>query len=134
MFKLTNKKVEQKEDKKSFSLKDFVQPISNLQNQSEQYKVLQELLNADNNLQLKTEINKPFTFAVIETYSKFILDLGFNDSSELINYFTQNYQKYAISKKRQGRKEIVEALKTLAQNQLNQILPQPNLQPPLPTR
>lgn len=130
MSKEEKSKTKKEDKKETFSLKDFVQPIAAQQNQSEQYKILQELLNADNNLQLKTEINKPFTFSVIDLYSKFLKDNGFTDSSELIEHFITQYLKYSISKKRAGRKEIVEALKSLGiQSQLNMIPNTQNLPP-----
>lgn len=124
---MTNKKT----TKTDFSLRDFVQPIETKNAESEQFRVLSQLLDADKNLELKTEINKPFSFAVLNVYVKFLRENSFVDVAEMIENFIQNYFKLSISKKRAGRKEIIDALKSLGmQYQQNQLM---NQIPQLPT-
>lgn len=124
---MTNKKT----TKTDFSLRDFVQPIETKNAESEQFRVLSQLLDADKNLELKTEINKPFSFAVLNVYVKFLRENSFVDVAEMIENFIQNYFKLSISKKRAGRKEIIDALKSLGiQYQQSQLM---NQIPQLPT-
>jgi len=64
-------------------------------------------------LKLKTEINKPFTFSVLSVFASFLNESGFDDTAEIVEKFMREYFLLSISKKRQGRKEIIDALKSL---------------------
>lgn len=96
----------------NIGFKQFAQPISGQQNSSEQFKILEDLQDSEKNLELKTEINKPFSFAVLSVYSKFLRDLDFIEIADIIDNFKKEYYKLNISKKRAGRKEIIDALKS----------------------
>lgn len=112
----TDSKIEEK--KVNFSLEDLIKPNTNVQNnQTEQYKILLDLMDADKNLELKTEINKPFSFAVLSSYADFMDSCDFKEVANIIRNFAKNYYKLSISKKRMGRKEIIEALKSLGMQQ-----------------
>lgn len=97
-----------------FELKDCV--VSSERQESEQFKALNEFMSSKKDLKMKTEINKPLTFSVMSIYAKFLKDLGFDDTAQDIQDFKEEYEQYAVSKKRGGRKEFVEMYRNLNQS------------------
>lgn len=114
------------------SIEDFdlrKQLLDKTTNQSEQFKILMELLSTKD-IKTKTEINKPHSFAVLSVFSKFLEDLGFSDSSNIINFYMEEYMLLNLSKKRASRKEIIEGLKALG-FQADSLQINPNMTQPI---
>lgn len=96
-----------------FDLSQFSKPVSINQSESEQFKVLNNLMDTKTDLEAKTDINKPFSFAVLNAWKTYLIDLGLKEIAGDIDNFVSYYLKICISKKRNGRKEIIEAVKSL---------------------
>ncbi|MGQ4876463.1 MAG: hypothetical protein ACP6IY_20560 [Promethearchaeia archaeon] len=82
-------------------------------------KVVEELLN-DNNLETKTELERPLRWSCIKMVQEYIEDHNLKQSNKILNNFIDVSFHYLISKKRQGRKEYIEALKSLSHLQEDQ--------------
>lgn len=73
-------------------------------------EILKDLLNADSNLDLKTEIKKPLQLAIFQSFSNFISTKGFINCSLFLDDVIKTFLRYNISKDRQSRKEIISAI------------------------
>lgn len=78
-------------------------------------EIVVELLDSTKNLDEKTELDKPLIWSTLHSMKKYIEEKGLENSAKIIEKFTNQSFKYLISKKRQGRKEYIEALNSLAQ-------------------
>jgi len=83
-----------------------------VQTESENYKILRELIN-DQNIELKTEINKPFDFSVLKLIAEYLRDNKLPYSASLIDKFIKISFKYLLSKNRKSREEIIRALHSI---------------------
>lgn len=92
-------------------------PIENLfSDKSEidvKQKIVEELLN-NKNLETKTELKSPLSWSCMTTLETFLESKNLKISASILNGFTSLSFKYLISKERKGRKEYIEALKTLS--------------------
>lgn len=89
-------------------LKDFIE-----NNEITIQKILNNLLNGDKNLDLKTHIYKPKQLASLFTLAKHLKNQKYNGASKLIMDFIETYLRYMVSFKRESRKEIIKALSNL---------------------
>jgi len=84
--------------------------------QSSSFKeILNDLLDGDENLDLKTQIFKPKDLASLNVISVLLENMGFNKSSNLIMQFIEVYLRYMVSYKRLSRSEIIKAISNVAQ-------------------
>jgi len=84
--------------------------------QSSSFKeILNDLLDGDENLDLKTQIFKPKDLASLNVISVLLENMGFNKSSNLVMQFIEVYLRYMVSYKRLSRSEIIKAISNVAQ-------------------
>ncbi len=76
-------------------------------------QILNNLLNSDKNLALKTEINKPKKLAILLTLAKYLKSQKYIKSHNLIIGFIDTYLIYMVSNKRKSRIEVIKALSNL---------------------
>lgn len=76
-------------------------------------QIIEELLNEDN-LETKTELDKPLRWSCLNSIDDFINSKQLPISSGILKKFIGMSYKLLISHKREGRKEYVEALKSLS--------------------
>ena len=75
--------------------------------------ILQALMTADVNINMKTDIEFPKELAQLETIGLFIKQKGYIKTGKLIIDFCTLYKEMRVSLKRKGRKEIIEALSSM---------------------
>ena len=68
------------------------------------------MIQSDKNLDLKTEIDKPFKFSALKCYSDFLRQNNLIESAQVIETFMSDSFRYLISKSRKSREEIIKAL------------------------
>lgn len=73
-------------------------------------EILNNLLEGDKNLDLKTEIFKPKHLAGLNTIRIALKDAECTISSGIIRIFTEQYLRYMVSNKRKSRTEIIKAI------------------------
>lgn len=73
-------------------------------------KILNALLDGDENLDLKTHINKPKQLAGLETISDVLKDAKCKESQKHIDRWTLKYLRYMVSFKRLSRTETIRAI------------------------
>jgi len=83
-------------------------------------KIVEELLDSEKNLETKTELNKPITWTCLNVMNDFINDKKFKKSGQILGGFMNTAFKYLISHNREGRKEYIEALKSLSRMMENE--------------
>lgn len=91
-------------------LKDL---FSNDESMDIKQKIVEEMLNEEN-LDRKTELDKPIRWACMDIIQQELEKNKMDISSQILKRFTDTSFKYLISKTRQGRKEYIEALNSLA--------------------
>lgn len=84
-------------------------------------QILNNLLNAENNLNLKSQVERPKELASLFILSKYLKQYNFKNSGELLQLFINTFLEYMISYKREGRKEIIRALTNLIENEKKNI-------------
>jgi len=89
-------------------LKDFIAT-----NEINIEQILNNLINSDKNIALKTEIYNPKNLAILHTYAKHLKSYGYKKSYKLIIDFIEIYLKFMVSNKRKSRTEIIKALTNL---------------------
>jgi len=67
-------------------------------------------MNPNTNLEVKTEVDKPFLFAGLKTYRDYLIDNNLKECSEILTTFMKNAFTLLISKKRKSREEIIRAI------------------------
>lgn len=72
-------------------------------------KILRALMESKD-IELKTEIPNPLGLAKLKALSVYLKAEKYKDSSGTINAFIEYFLKYMVSNKREGRKEIVQAI------------------------
>ena len=78
-------------------------------------QILNNLLNSDKNLSLKTEIYNPKKLAILYTLGIYLKNKKYPKTAKLINDFINTYLKYMVSNKRKSRNEVIRALAPLIQ-------------------
>ncbi len=76
-------------------------------------QILNNLINSDKNIALKTEIYNPKKLATLLTYAEYLKSRKFVKSYKVIKEFIDNYLKYMVSNKRKSRMEVIKALTNL---------------------
>ena len=84
-------------------------------------QILNNLLNAENNLNLKTQVNKPKQLASLFILSKYLEKNNFENSGKLLESFINIFLEYMISYRREGRKEVIRALTNLIETEKHRI-------------
>lgn len=80
--------------------------------ENEFFKILDVLISSDSNLDLKTEIDKPFKFSALKCYSDFLKSNNMVESANVLEIFMSDSFRYLISKNRKSRDEIIKALQS----------------------
>jgi len=73
-------------------------------------KILNNMLDGTQNLDLKTHIFKPKQLASLDVFSDFLKEGKVIKGSEKIAAFTKKYKGYMVSYNRLSRKEVIKAL------------------------
>lgn len=73
-------------------------------------KILNNLINNTDNLELKTEIHKPKELASLVSYANYLKENDFEIPYNTIMDFIEAYLKYMVSFNRMSRTEIIKAL------------------------
>lgn len=76
-------------------------------------EIIEQLLNNEN-LETKTELHKPLRWSCLDTIKDFIEQKQLSKSANILKKFVNKSYQLLISHKREGRKEYVEALKSLS--------------------
>jgi len=76
-------------------------------------QILNNLLNNDKNLELKTRVFKPKKLSALLTFAKYLKIVKLPISSKLITDFIADYLKYMISYKGLSRIEVINAISNL---------------------
>ena len=79
-------------------------------------EILNNLLDGEENLDLKTHIHKPKELASLNVIAVMLETMGYNKSSNLILNFIEIYLRYMVSFKRLSRSEIIRAISNLSQD------------------
>jgi len=91
-------------------LKDFLET-----NDITIQQILNNLINSDKNIALKTEIYNPKKLATLLTYAEYLKSRKFVKSYKVIFNFIETYLKYMVSNKRKSRMEVIKALTNLTE-------------------
>jgi len=70
--------------------------------------VTKELLDAEHNLDLKSEVHSPYAFSALRGFADYARDLGFIDGAEFIDNMITYILRFYYSKDRKSRNEIIE--------------------------
>jgi response regulator of citrate/malate metabolism len=76
-------------------------------------KVVEKLINNED-LESKTELNKPLRWSCLETIQNFIEKKDMSITANILKNFMNTSFTYLISNERKGRKEYIEALNALS--------------------
>ncbi len=76
-------------------------------------QILNNLLDGNDNLDLKTHIFRPKQLATLSILNTHLENLKFTKSSKLIESFIDTYLRYMVSYKRMSRIEVIKALTNL---------------------
>ena len=79
-------------------------------------EILNNLLDGEENLDLKTHIHKPKELASLNVISIMLETMGYNKSSNLVIQFIEIYLRYMVSFKHLSRSEIIRAISNLSQD------------------
>lgn len=79
--------------------------------------ILKSLLDADNDLELKTQVIVPKDIAGLQVLVEALKIYELEDSSKLLEEFIIYYLKLMVSYQRRGRKEIVDAVSGLMERE-----------------
>ena len=78
-------------------------------------EILNNLLDGEENLDLKTHVHKPKELASLNVIAMLLETMGYNKSSDLVMRFIEIYLRYMVSFKRLSRTEIIRAISNLSQ-------------------
>lgn len=79
-------------------------------------EILNNLLDGEQNLDLKTHVHKPKELASLNVIAMLLETMGYNKSSDLVMRFIEIYLRYMVSFKRLSRTEIIRAISNLSQD------------------
>lgn len=75
--------------------------------------ILVDLLDGEENLDLKTHIKNPQALATLKLISKFLKMENYTGSGKLLKMYIKIYLRYMVSFDRESRKEIIQAVSSL---------------------
>lgn len=75
--------------------------------------ILMDLLDGEQNLDLKTHIKNPQALAALKLISKFLKMESYTGSAKLLKKYITIYLRYMVSLDRESRKEIIQAVSSL---------------------
>ena len=78
------------------------------------------LLNKDNDIETKTEIDNPLALSGITLYQRYFEKKGLDKPAKTLKKWTDTYLTYQISNKRKSRSEFVKVAQLLLANELNE--------------
>lgn len=111
---MVNKK-ENKENKEETkigkSLSDFFSKTETKDKESELFRLINQFINSEKNIELKTRIKNPIAWSAYSVVSDLVEKLGFSLGKELMDRFIAYYFKYEISHDGLSRDEFVKAIK-----------------------
>jgi len=84
-------------------------------------QILNNLINSDKNIALKTEIYNPKKLATLLSYAEYLKSRKFVKSYKIIFNFIETYLKYMVSNKRKSRMEVIKALTNLTERKETEI-------------
>lgn len=73
-------------------------------------QILNNLLDGEINLDLKTQVHKPRKLSVLVAITKYLESINFKYSSNTLKVFIEQYLRYMVSFDRKSRKEIIKAI------------------------
>ncbi len=76
-------------------------------------QILNNLLSAEQNLELKSHVFRPKELAVLDVLANDLKSKGLPISSKVLKDFINMYLKYMVSFKRLSRKEVIKALSSM---------------------
>jgi hypothetical protein len=79
--------------------------------------ILKSLLNADSDLELKTQVLVPKDVAGLQVIASILRMYKLNGSAQLLETFIEYYLKLMVSYQRRGRKEIIDAVSGLMERE-----------------
>lgn len=79
-------------------------------------EILNNLLDGEENLDLKTHVHKPKELASLNVIAMLLETMGYNKSFNLVMEFIKIYLRYMVSFKRLSRTEIIRAISNLSQD------------------
>ena len=80
-------------------------------------QVLLTLLDGKNDIDIKSEIHAPRNITILTVIRDYFEEKGMKKCANTLSVFIKYYCRYMISHDRQSRKEIVEAFKSLREQQ-----------------
>jgi len=80
--------------------------------ENELSKLISELIN-DKNIELKTEIQNPFTMSLLDSLGEYLEQKGLKQSSNLLKTFLFYFRVNMISFNRKSRTEYIKAINSL---------------------
>lgn len=80
-------------------------------------KILNNLIEADKNLDLKTHIFKPKQLSSLIVIQEYFKSIGLNISSDLIKSFMKHFKRLMVSYKRLSRIEIIKAISSILEKE-----------------
>jgi len=97
-------------------LREFMNEIIPTKNISLQ-KILNNLIEGDENLDLKTHIFKPKQLASLIVIQEYLENIGLTNSSDLIKSFMKHFKRLMVSYKRLSRTEIIKAISSILEKE-----------------
>jgi len=85
-------------------------PVSNDSELARELAQLVSSLMTVDNLELKSEVGNPLNLTRLKTMGAWAKQEGIGGVQQSIDQFIQDYLKFMVSKKRQGRLEVVKAI------------------------
>jgi len=80
-------------------------------------KILNNLIEGDKNLDLKTHIFKPKQLAGLVVIQEYLKIIGLTKSSDLIKSFMKHFKRLMVSYKRLSRIEIIKAISSILEKE-----------------
>lgn len=94
-----------------FKINDAIDNIfTSAENEESIFKIIKIILDPTEDLEVKTEIRKPFLFSALKTYRDYLLSHKLKDSAGILSTFMENSFRLLISKDRKSREEIIKAI------------------------
>ena len=90
------------------------------QGSSVEKEILSEVLSLDN-LDRKTDLGRPITWAILTAVQNFLKVHALSSSSNILEQFVETSFRYLISKNRRGRQEYVQGLQAFAEAEKEKI-------------
>lgn len=82
-------------------------------------------LTSNDDLDTKSEVNETFKYTMMDMYGNILEDAGLKKSASLVRNFKTKMLLLKISKNRMGKKELLEALKSIARITEREVIDNP---------